>query len=333
MRTPAMGAVDTDHLRLITKVARMYHQGGVRQPQIAEQLHISQPRVSRLLKQASDLGIVQVSVISPPGIHSELEERLERRYGVRDVVLADTDPTASDEELLRAIGAAGAVYLDATLTGGDRIGVSSWSETLLATVDSMRPRKTQVAQQVVQAIGGVGSATSQTYATRLAERLALLTGAEVVFLPAPGLTATSAARDALLTDSTISEVLGLYPHLTMVLAGIGSLEPSPLLRESGNAIGEQDQQMLRAAHAVGDVCLRFFDEGGSAVASALDARVLGIGRDTLRAVPRVVGMAGGARKFTAIRAALLGGWVDVLVTDLATGLKLDEAGDGVVTSQ
>jgi DNA-binding transcriptional regulator LsrR (DeoR family) len=182
----------------------------------------------------------------------------------------------------------------------------------------MRPRPTQVAREVVQVIGGVGSSAAQAYATRLAERLALLTGADAVFLPAPGLVASKAARAGLLEDPAIRDVLGRYADLTMVLAGIGSLEPSPLLRESGNAIANVDREMLRKANAVGDVCLHFFDERGKAVRSKLDDRVLGIDVATLRSVPRVVGVAGGERKYTAIRAALLGGWLDVLVTDLGT---------------
>ncbi|HLL65818.1 MAG TPA: sugar-binding domain-containing protein [Micromonosporaceae bacterium] len=303
----------------------MYHEHGIRQPQIAEQLHISQPRVSRLLKQAVELGIVRTSVVTPAGVHAELEEQIQRRYGLRDVVVADVDTdTASPQEqsLLRAIGSAAAVYLETTLTGGDRIGISSWSSTVLATVDTMRPRPTPVAQQVVQMIGGVGNSRSQVYATRLADRLALLTGAEAVFLPAPGLAASAAARDALLADPHISAVFATYHNLTMVLAGVGSLEPSPLLVESGNAIADADQSDLRRLGAVGDICLRFFDEHGNLVPSALDERVLGIDADTLRSIPRVVALAGGSRKYTAIRAALLGGWIDVLITDLDVARRL-----------
>lgn len=160
------------------------------------------------------------------------------------------------------------------------------------------------------------------YATRLADRLASLTGAQAVQLPAPGLAATPAARKALLADQQIRDVLARYSHLTLVLAGLGSLEPSPLLRESGNAVNGTDQAALRRAHAVGDICLHFFDETGGVVSSSLENRVLGIDLETLRAVPRVVAVAGGDRKFTAIRAALLGGWVNVLITDLGVAQRL-----------
>jgi DNA-binding transcriptional regulator LsrR (DeoR family) len=44
--------------------------------------------------------------------------------------------------------------------------------------------------------------------------------------------------------------------------------------------------------------------------------------EQLRATDRCVGVAGGRRKFDAIRGALLGGWINVLITDLVTAEHL-----------
>ncbi|HEY5845472.1 MAG TPA: sugar-binding domain-containing protein, partial [Microlunatus sp.] len=51
---------------------------------------------------------------------------------------------------------------------------------------------------------------------------------------------------------------------------------------------------------------------GQLVHSDLDSRVVGINPETLRAIPRRIGLAGGTRKHDAIRAALTGNWVNVL---------------------
>jgi DNA-binding transcriptional regulator LsrR (DeoR family) len=316
----AMGPSDvpSDQIRLLTKVARMYHERGLRQPQIAEQLHISQPRVSRLLKRAASLGIVRTTVVTPRGVYAEVEEQIEQSYDLSEVIVADTDDPADEFQVLRALGSAAAVYLETTLMGDERIGVSSWSSTLLAAVESMSPRPTPVASKVVQMLGGVGNVTAQTQATRITGRLAQLTGGTPVYLPAPGLLASADMRQMIVTDPNIESVLGECEGLTTALVGIGSVEPSPLLRESGNAFAESELPALKAAGAVGDVCLRFFDERGQHVTTELDERVLGIGPATLRRVPRRIGVAGGGRKHTAIRAALLGGWVNVLITDLQT---------------
>jgi DNA-binding transcriptional regulator LsrR (DeoR family) len=110
--------------------------------------------------------------------------------------------------------------------------------------------------------------------------------------------------------------------ISPLLGGIGSLDPSPLLRWSGSAIPESDQEALRTLGAVGDVCLRFLNAAGDHVESGLDGRVVGIDPETLLAVPRRVGVAGGTRKHSAIRAALFGGWVNVLVSDVGTASAL-----------
>jgi len=72
------------------------------------------------------------------------------------------------------------------------------------------------------------------------------------------------------------------------------------------------------------VCLRFFDADGAALKTSLDQRVVSITATDLMQVPRRVGVAGGSGKYRAIRAALRGGWVNVIVTDLDTARRLAE---------
>ena len=314
--------VASEHIRLLTKVARMYHERGMRQPQIAAHLHISQPRVSRLLKQAVAAGIVRTAVITPPGVHAELEEAIEERYHLSEVVVADAAGLTEEVAVTRAIASAAAVYLETTLARNDRVGISSWSATLLATVEAMHPAPSLAAEQVVQILGGVGTSAAQSQATRLTGGLARNTRAEAVYLVAPGLVATGAMREALIQEPSIAAVLAACENLTVALVGVGSLEPSTLLRESGNAIAAEEENRLRDLGAIGDVCMRFFDTSGRHIASELDGRVLGISADTLKKVPRRVGIAGGERKWQAIRAALEGGWLSVLITDQATAAQL-----------
>jgi DNA-binding transcriptional regulator LsrR (DeoR family) len=308
-------------LRLVTRVARMYHEQGLKQPQIAELLHVSQAKVSRLLKRAEELGIVRVVIVPPPGGHSELEEALVARYHLLDAVVADA-PSGDEKAITSAVGAAAASYLEDVLLSHERIGISSWSETLLAMVNVLGKRPQPVADSVTQVIGGVGIPEAQVQATRLTEQLAALTGGQPSFLPTPGVVSGSALRDAMLAEPYVTHVVEAWSRLTVLLAGIGSLDPSPLLRRSGNAIAESDQEVLRGLGAVGDICLRFFDAEGGHVHSDLDGRVVGIEPDALLAVPRRIGVAGGTRKHSAIRAAVLGGWVNVLVTDVDTAEAL-----------
>jgi DNA-binding transcriptional regulator LsrR (DeoR family) len=65
---------------------------------------------------------------------------------------------------------------------------------------------------------------------------------------------------------------------------------------------------------------------GATVKTPLDERVMSIAPADLMQVPRRLGVAGGASKYRAIRAALRGAWVNVLVTDLDTARALAEDG-------
>ena len=82
---------------------------------------------------------------------------------------------------------------------------------------------------------------------------------------------------------------------------ISRLGRSALLVESGNIFSPQEQELLLQKGAVGDVLLRFFDHKGKPVDSELDKRVISMSLYQLRKVDRAIGIAGGSRKFTAIR--------------------------------
>ena len=235
----------------MVRVARMYYEHGDRQPQIAEQLHISQAKVSRLLKKAEDVGIVRVTIHEPLGGHSDLEQALATRYGLADAVVVNAD---SDDEssILSSIGTAAAAYLSEILLGHERIGISSWSATLLAMVNGMQKAMKPLADSVVQVIGGVGEPNAQVQATRLTEQLAMLTGASPRFLTAPGFVSSAELRTAIMAEPYVRETSDEWSQLSVVLAGIGSLEPSPLLRQSGNALPLEEQLELRALGAVGE---------------------------------------------------------------------------------
>lgn len=304
------------HLGLMTKVAKLYYEQNLRQPQIAERLGISQSRVSRLLTEAAEQGVVRISVVSPENVYPDLENQLQELLGLRDVVIAHNDD-ASEDSIAQVIGVAGATYLDTTLVAKDRVGISSWSGTLLEVADAMTGRHVN-ATEVVQLQGGVGNARAQTLATRLTDRFARLTGAEPRFLAAPGLVGSRQVRDTLLADSYLQDTVQAWKKLSVLLLGIGSVEPSPLLIESGNTVSQEDLVELRAEGAIGDVCSHFFAADGSDVGQFLEERLIGLSRETLKSIDRRVGFAGGARKVEPIIGAAKGGWINVLVTDLTT---------------
>lgn len=310
----------TEELRLMTKVATMYYERNLRQTDIASQLDLSQATVSRLLKRALQEHIVRISVTTPMGCYPELEKALEEQYGLKGAIV--TDAGSSRDERLRNVGAAAAYYLETTIRDGEIIGISSWSESLLATANAMQPLMRSVSAHVVQILGGIGNPSAEKHAVQLTQRLARLVHGEATLLSAPGVVGSTETRDILVADPFVSEAIQAFDDITLALVGIGTVEPSQLLASSGNVFSEEELNSLRANRAVGDVCLRFFDEYGQPVDSPLNDRVIGMSLEQLKQVKRTVGIASGKRKFQAIRAALRGGWIHVLVTDQQTAEQL-----------
>jgi DNA-binding transcriptional regulator LsrR (DeoR family) len=316
-----------DELRLMTRVARLYYEDDLKQPEIAARLRLSQPKVSRLLRQALSEGIVRISVRAPMGTNPDLESELERRFGLQEVEVVDADPPG-DEYLVRALGAAAAYHLETTVRSGDIIGVSSWSATLLAMVDAMHPVTTVRDTRVVQILGGGGDPAAEGHATHLIRRLAHLLRGEGTFLPAPSSVGSSEARRVLLEDVFVRRAMALFDQLSVALVGIGGLEPSGLLASSGNVFSPDELAGVRAAGGVGDIGLRYLQSDGHPVETPLHQRVIGIELEQLKRVPRAIGVAGGSNKVAAIRAALLGGWINCLITDRLTAERLLEPGSG-----
>ena len=319
---PVSNGERTDQLRLMTKVARLYHSGGLRQQEIAERLGVSQSRVSRLLAAAVEAGIVRTVVVTPDGIYAHLEDELERRFRLLDVRIVDL-ATAGESEIHRGLGAAAAGYLYEVQPAARTIGFTSWSRALREMVSALPPVRSATTQHVVELIGDIGSPATQHDTAQATQRFASLLGAEPAFIRAPGVVATKQLKEALLAqDPYLRRALGMLDHLDLAITGLGPVNVSQVLLGEGNFFSDIQLDEVTALGAVTQINLRYLDADGRPVVSSLDDLVIGVTLDQLRAAPRRLLVAAGQEKRVGIRAALVGGWVNMLITDLATAEHL-----------
>lgn len=310
-----------NELRMIARVAQMYHVEHQRQAHIASHLRISQATVSRMLKRAQEEGIVRTTVVSPSGTYADLEADLRKEFGIAEAIVVECSEDR-DGAIMARIGEAAAHFVEATLQPGEIIGVSSWSETILKMVDNIHPMKSGKAKRIVQTLGGMGDPAVQIHANHLTTRLAKLTGAEAHLLSAPGVAQSREAKLVLLSDSYVRETMDLFGKVTLAIVGIGAMEPSGMLARSGNVFATRELAAVEEAGGVGDMSLRFFDADGNSVKTPLDERVIGMTLDELSKIDRVIALAGGQSKTPAIRGALKTGVIDLLVTDKFTAARL-----------
>jgi len=300
----------------------MYYEKRQTQLEIAKTLNVSQGTVCRFLKRAEKRGIVRTMISPPVGIFVDLEELLERKFGLSQVIIAQA-PSGAEESMQDAVGAAAAHFLEITLRSRAVIGVASWSASLLSTVQQMHPVWKVSECKVVQILGGEGHPSIEKHACYLVSQLARLVQGDAHLLPAPSLVASKEAADVLAQDPNVRETMELFDRITIAVLGIGSMEPSPWSVGCGDTFSIEELESLEEKGAVGNICLRFYNASGEEIRDAVDGnRVFGLKVERLKSIPMVVGVACGKRKRQAILGALRGRWINVLVTDQFTAESL-----------
>lgn len=303
---------------LLYKIANAYYEDGLTQQQIGARFGLSRIKISRLLQRARDEGVVQITIVPPPNSDADLERTLEQQYSLLEAIIVPVT-TSHPAEVTPALGIAAADYLLRCLDGDEVVGLS-WGSTLHALIEAL-PAQNWPEMTVVQLLGGLGSPEAEVHGTDLARLMAQTFGAKLRLIPAPGVVNSTLVRDALLTDSQISGTLALGEQADVGVFGIGIPAQGAVTTRSGILTSDEFAQLI-AEGAVGDIALRFFDGGGRPVQQPIDERVIGLTLEKIRKIPRRIGVAGGAGKLDVIRAALLGGYVNVLVTDNITAQNL-----------
>ncbi|BBU85810.1 DNA-binding transcriptional regulator [Escherichia coli] len=301
-----------DEQRLLVKIATLYYLEGRKQSDIAQLLSLSQSFISRALTRCQKEGVVKISVVQPSNIFLNLEKGIEERYGIKQAIVVDTEDDASDHTIKRAIGSAAAHYLETRLRPKDFIGVSSWSSTIRAMVDEVHAQNLKRAQAsgVIQLLGGVGP-NGNVQATILTQTLAQHLNCEAWLLPSQSIEGSVEEKKRLVASQDVADVIARFDDVDIAIVGIGILEPSQLLKTSGNYYHEDMLQVLADRGAVGDICLHYYDKHGQPVLQDDEDPVIGMALDKIKKCPNVVALAGGKDKVAAIKGAMQGGYIDV----------------------
>ena len=316
---------DIINTRLISKVSLLYYNLDLTQQQIAKRLNLSRPKVSRLLKQARDLGIVKITVEPTENKSIAEETELEKKFGLNEVIIVDPeyfDESTTTHALKIQLGKAAARYLRRTISDNDMIGMT-WGSTLSIMIETMEPIPTK-GVHAVQLLGGVGPPEAKEHSIDIVRRLAQLLNARLTLLQVPGIVNSPETKEVLIADKRVSEALNLFEKINTVYVGIGAIGTNTVLHKKGSDFSAELQSQILNSNAIGDIGLNFFDIDGKPVDTSFQDHFIGITLEELKKIRTVVGVAGGEEKFEAILGALNGKHINVLITDKKNALRLLE---------
>jgi len=295
-------------LVLTSSVARRYYIDGMSKVEIASELELSRFKVARLLELARSSGLVRIEIAHPGEIDVASSADLRDAYKLHHAVVVDT--LEEDGATLRQqVGKAAASLLSEIVTASDVLGLG-WARTLIATVAQLEQLS---ASSVVQLTGALSRPGFDDHsAIDLVRAVARLAGCPAYYFYAPMVVPDQASADVLLRQPDVRQAFARFRSVTKAVVGIGAWAPphSTLF----DAFSAKDRRAATKAGACADLSGVIIRSDGTPVTADLTGRIIGVGAAQLREIPEVIGLAYGADKTRAVRAALTGGYVTSVVT-------------------
>ncbi|CAH2215064.1 sugar-binding transcriptional regulator [Tepidibacter aestuarii] len=300
--------------RELIKVSYYYYKKGLTQAEIAKKMLISRQKVNRLLKKALNENIVQIQIVDVNKYNFDLESKLEEKFNLsQSVVVSSID----EKSITRSLGIAGAEYLEKTLAKGDTIGV-----TLGKTLSEVANRlsfNTKLQISAVQLIGGLNIEYSALKPDEITRTIAEKLGGNPYLLYAPAIVENKETKDAIVSDEIFKTTIKNMEKCNIIMAGIGELNS-----DSTIYFNEEYTNHLISRECVGDIGFRWYNKFGEPVDHDYTDKTIGYNILENKSDALVIGVAGGKYKYESILAALKGNYLDVLITDADTAVRLIE---------
>lgn len=300
---------------LMTKCAWYYYLENMTQQNIAELLDISRMRVIKLLERARETGLVQFQIKSENFTTMSMERRLAEKYCLNDVFIV---PTPADKSHLNdSIARGAAIHIANHIKKGDFVNLG-YGDTLSKVLNHLA-MISDFPISFVSLTGGVNyylpNARSNIFNARL------------YLMPTPLVASSKEMADAMRKEASVTEISQMLPHSTTTVVGIGSMSPFSTISKEG-IVSKNDLLLLKMQGAIGDVLSHFIDKNGNLVQNPLEDRLISTPLPLLKQMSNVIGVAAGIEKVEAIRAALVGKYLNVLITDEVTAsLLLDDTSE------
>jgi DNA-binding transcriptional regulator LsrR (DeoR family) len=303
-------------LVLAASIARRHYVDGKTKIEIADEFGLSRFKVARLLEAAREQGLVRIEIGHAGTIDLETSGRLSERFKLRHAIVVDT-PDDDLISLRRNLGTAAADLLTEIVTAGDAIGLA-WARSVQAMVAEL---KTLPAVPVVQLTGAltshhdISSSIAGDSSVDIVREVARISGGPAYLFFAPFLVTDPATARSLRKQPDMARAFDRISLVTVAVVGVGHWAPGQSTLY--DAATEREQAQLSREGVCAEVAGVFLTADGRILQTALNDRMIAISGAQLRSVDQLIAIPYGVAKAPAVRAALLSGLVDTLVTHVS----------------
>ena len=304
--------ISQEKQKKLAYVARRYYLENQRQSDIARELGVSRPMVSRMLAEARELGVVEITVHDPETRIATLLERLRLSTSIRGGVLVED---GADEDATNQLLSQGAVELLRQLDTR-RLGVG-WGYLIgqLVTWLEQHPQPHSAITDICPLVGNASIPARNYQSNENVRLMAQQLGAVPHFLYLPALPESLEERQLLCSTEIYRQICQQWEQIDTALVNIGDYPSSPdfaSLVRYGSLL--QDQR------ACGRMLIYYFNEAGTVIQSDQDFAIQ-IPIELLKRCPRIIGVCSANTSAKALRGALHSG----IFTHLAARAELVRA--------
>jgi DNA-binding transcriptional regulator LsrR (DeoR family) len=275
-----------------------------------------------MLTEAREKDIVEIIIHHPFQYDHDLEAKLKDKLGLTHVSVVVINNQPSYDDLRKQLGAAGSRLLASLIEPGSMIGVA-WGTTVQATIEAFDADPVPDTK-VVQLVGVLGSTRHSYSAQTLVERLAQKIGGEGTYLYTPFIVESQQTAASLMEDPAVEEAISVGRECDIALMGIGTTKPEYCSLYRGNHISLSELNTIQSAGAVGDVCALYYGIEGNLSQVDFHNRRIGTSNEDLSEIETRLAVAGNLEKAEAILGAACGGFINALVTDNLTAIRVLE---------
>ena len=316
-----------DEIEKIVQIARQYYEQNLTQDEIAANFGLSRPTVSRMLKKALDDKIVFISIIDPFSKSSEYSERLKKALDLKHCIVI-SGQVAEISISRRNVALAAANYLHEIVQPGDIIGIG-WGRTLFEMAESIEPQSPRNVL-FVPMLGGIGQINPSLQVHSIIQKISDAFGGQWMQYYVPGILDSKTLREQLQQTAIVQDMQLLWKKLNKAVVGIGESPSSSEIIFQDN-VDDTEKRGLVKQGAVGDICMRFFNREG-APSFYIKQDIMSIELQDLARIPEVIGVASGEQKVNAIIGASRAKYINTLITDELTAIRvLDSLADEKLT--
>lgn len=316
-----MRRISEDTRRRATEISRLFFEQNLSKSEISRRKGMSVTHVNRILKEAGQLGILQVTVRVPR--LENLESQLREAYGMRQarVIQASEDKATTRLELATTA----AEIFDEIVSDGMAIGVSS-GRTLFEMASRL-PEKDRAIKifplnVIFEEEVVVHGPSANTVTTIAWFRSRPNSEAFHVELFAPSGVGNSPRNQVaeILHTPKIEQLRAHVDNLDAYFLTTSLIRSGSLLSKAWESRGVSDRD-VRDKRIIGDVAFNVFDENGSEIASGIEDLMFKVNLSSLKkaaASTKPVVMIAGGDKSGAILAGARGRIFNTLITDSDT---------------